>query len=103
MKPDREYTSFAKFYPFYLTQHADRTNRRLHFCGTTLVLFLLAVTLISQHWLLLLALPAAGYGFAWAGHFFVEKNKPATFTYPLYSLMGDFLMFWQMLTGKIPL
>lgn len=102
MKPKKEYTSFAQFYPFYLTQHADRANRRLHFCGTTLVLAITLTTLITGYWTLFWAVPLAGYGFAWVGHFFIEKNRPATFTYPVYSLMGDFLMFWEMLNGKIP-
>lgn len=102
MKPNKEYTSFAEFYPFYLTQHGDRANRRLHFCGTTLVLAITLAALITGHWTLFWAVPLAGYGFAWVGHFFIEKNRPATFTYPIYSLMGDFVMFWEMLTGKIP-
>ena len=103
MKPRKEYTSFSKFYPFYLSQHADKTNRRLHFCGSLLVITLALAALFTQHFLLFFAVPFAGYGFAWVGHFFFEKNKPATFTYPLYSLAGDFVMFWQILTGKIKL
>jgi len=103
MKPRKEYTSFSKFYPFYLSQHEDKTNRRLHFCGSLLVITVALVALFTQHYLLFLAVPFAGYGFAWVGHFFFEKNKPATFTYPLYSLAGDFVMFWQILTGKIKL
>lgn len=101
MKPTKEYTSFAEFYPFYLSQHADKTNRRLHFCGTLLLLSIALTALFTQHYMLFLAVPLAGYGFAWVGHFFFEKNRPATFTYPFYSLMGDFVMFWHMLTGKI--
>jgi hypothetical protein len=101
MKPSKEYTSFSEFYPFYLSQHADKTNRRLHFCGSLLVLAVALSALLTQHWMLFLAVPFAGYGFAWVGHFFFEKNKPATFSYPFYSLMGDFVMFWQILTGKI--
>jgi hypothetical protein len=101
MKPSKEYTSFSEFYPFYLSQHANKTNRRLHFCGSFLVLSVAIAALITQHWMLFLAVPFAGYGFAWVGHFFVEKNKPATFTYPFFSLMGDFVMFWQILRGKI--
>lgn len=102
MKANKEYNSFADFYPFYLGQHAVRLNRRLHFFGTLAVICLVIAALLLWQWLLSLAVPFAGYGFAWVGHFFVEKNKPATFTYPVYSLMGDFVMFWQMLTGKIP-
>lgn len=64
---------------------------------------LLAYIIGSGKWLLLLALPVFGYGFAWVGHFFFEKNRPATFTHPLYSLIGDFVMFRDILLGKISL
>ncbi|TBO31302.1 DUF962 domain-containing protein [Aquabacterium lacunae] len=97
----KPYTSFAEFYPFYLSQHADRTCRRLHVVGSAVVLALLATALVQGGWWWA-SLPMAGYGFAWVGHFFFEHNKPATFTYPLYSLMGDWVMFWQVLTRKIP-
>ncbi|MGA9095455.1 MAG: DUF962 domain-containing protein, partial [Pseudomonas alloputida] len=79
------------------------TCRRLHFVGTSLVIALLAYTIGSGKWLLLLAVPVFGYGFAWVGHFFFEKNRPATFTYPLYSLAGDFVMFRDILLGKLRL
>jgi hypothetical protein len=93
--------SFASFYPFYLSEHANRANRRLHFIGTSLVIALALIALASARWMLLLALPVVGYGFAWVGHFFVEKNRPATFTHPIYSLIGDFVMWKDMLTGRI--
>jgi hypothetical protein len=96
------YPSFSAFYPFYLSQHQDPTCRRLHFVGSTLVLTVLAYTLATQSWACLLLLPLLGYGFAWIGHFRFERNRPATFTYPLYSLMGDWVMYWQILTGKLP-
>ena len=95
------FTSFRDFYPFYLSQHSDRTCRRLHFVGTSLVIGVLAWVLASGTWAGLLLLPVVGYGFAWVGHFVFEKNRPATFTYPLYSLIGDFVMFRDMLTGRI--
>ena len=95
------YSSFREFYPFYLSEHADRTCRRLHFAGSTLVLVVLVAALATQRWLLLLLLPLLGYGFAWIGHFFFEHNKPATFTYPFYSFAGDWVMYWQILTGRI--
>lgn len=95
------YGSVAEFYPFYLSQHASRTNRRLHFVGTTVVIALIVAAVISGNYLLLLALPVAGYGFAWMGHFAFEKNKPATFTYPFYSLACDFVMYKDMLLGRI--
>lgn len=103
MNSPTQFRSFAEFYPYYLGEHANPTCRRLHFVGTSLVIALLAYAVGSGQWLLLLAMPVAGYGFAWAGHFFFEKNRPATFTYPLYSLIGDFAMFRDILRGKISL
>lgn len=96
------YQSFSAFYPFYLSQHGNRTCRRLHVVGSTLLLAVLLYALTTQSWVYLWLLPVLGYGFAWVGHFFFEHNKPATFTYPLYSLMGDWVMYWQTLTGKLP-
>ena len=98
-----EYKSFREFYPFYLSQHTNLVCRRLHFAGSLIILAILAAVLVTGNLKLLLALPVAGYGFAWAGHFIFEKNKPATFTYPFYSLMGDWVMFWDILMGEIPL
>ena len=98
---DTKYRSFAEFYPFYLSQHANAVCRRLHFVGSLLVIAILTFSLATGNFLWLLALPVVGYGFAWLGHFGFEKNKPATFTYPLYSLQGDWVMFFQMLIGKI--
>jgi len=97
----KEYSSFSKFYSFYLTEHSDRLNRRLHFTGTLLVILTFIYVLISQNWILLILLPVFGYGFAWVGHFKIEKNRPATFDYPFYSLASDFVMFKDILTGKI--
>jgi hypothetical protein len=92
--------SYEEFWPFYVSQHMNPTNRALHFTGTTLVwLSLAAALLVTPTWLL--AAPFAGYGFAWVGHFFFEKNKPATFTYPLWSLRGDFRMYRLMLLGRM--
>jgi len=98
---DSDYSSFKDFYPFYLSEHENRTCRRLHFLGSSLCLFILVITLITAKWFLLLLIPVLGYGFAWIGHFFFEKNKPATFKYPLYSFIGDWLMYKDILTGKI--
>lgn len=97
----QQFDSFKDFYPFYLSEHSDRTCRRLHFVGSTLVLAILLYFLISFNALALLLMPLVGYGFAWVGHFFYEKNKPATFKYPLYSLIGDWVMYKDMLSGKI--
>ena len=95
------YASFADFYPFYLSEHSDRTCRRLHFIGTTLgaVGVLHALSTLNFWWLL--AGVVAGYACAWIGHFFFENNRPATFAYPLYSFMGDWAMWKDMLIGKI--
>ena len=98
-----QYRSFAEFYPYYLGEHSNPTCRRLHFFGTSLVIALLAYSIASASWLLLLALPVVGYGFAWIGHYFFEKNRPATFTHPLYSLIGDFAMFRDILLGRLSL
>lgn len=95
------YTSFRAFYRFYLGEHANRTCRRLHFVGSLLVLAVVALALVTRNLRLLLLAPLIGYGFAWAGHFFFEHNRPATFKYPLYSFAGDWLMFWQIVTRKI--
>jgi hypothetical protein len=99
----KRFTRFSEFYPFYLSEHSDRVNRRLHFVGSSLVLALVLVALLTQHWVWLWAVPFAGYGFAWVGHFFFEKNKPATFSHPLYSFMGDWVMYKDILTGKVKL
>jgi len=100
-KPTPRFTRFEDFYPYYLAEHSNAICRQLHFTGTSLAIVLLVFALASQHWLLLLALPVAGYGFAWAGHVFFEKNRPATFDHPFYSLLGDFVMYRDMLTGKL--
>ncbi len=96
-----EYRSFAEFYPFYLSEHSRRETRRIHFAGSALALGCLLWALLSGEARWFLVAVICGYGFAWAGHFFFEKNRPATFRHPLYSLMGDWVMFWQILSGKI--
>lgn len=100
---EKKFESFSEFYPFYLSQHGDRPNRRLHFTGLLTALVILAIAIIFQKWVLLILLPIFGYGFSWIGHFFFERNKPATFKYPLYSIMGDIVMFKDILLGKIKL
>lgn len=95
------FKTFREFYPYYLAEHGNRTCRRLHFVGSSLVLLVLALTLVTRRWELLWLLPLLGYGFAWVGHYFFEHNRPATFTYPLFSLMGDWVMFRDMLTGRL--
>lgn len=97
----QSFQSFGEFYPYYLSEHADPVSRRLHVIGTSLSVLLLLAVLATQQWWLLLLVPVTGYGFAWVGHFFFEKNRPATFRHPLYSLMGDFVMLRDVLTGRI--
>src|SRR5690606_14964103 len=101
MTEKRDFASFADFYPFYLEEHGHPVNRRLHFIGTSLVLLILVSALVSGHFVYLWLLPLVGYGFAWVGHFFIEKNRPATFQHPFYSLMGDFVMFKDILIRRI--
>ena len=98
---EKQYKSFGDFYPYYLSEHRNSTCRVLHFVGTSLVLAALATALITGNAWWFVAMPLAGYGFAWVGHFFFEKNRPATFTYPLYSFAGDWVMYFQLLVGKI--
>ena len=97
---EKKYSSLKEFYPYYLTEHQNPTSRLLHFIGTGLVLVVLGAALVLAQYAWLAAIPVIGYGFAWVGHFFYEKNKPATFTYPLYSLASDFLLFFDLLRGK---
>ncbi len=98
---EKKYKSLKEFYPYYLSEHKNKISRNLHFTGTLLLILILIYALATQEWLLFLIIPVVGYGFAWFGHAFFEKNKPATFTYPFYSLASDFIMFWDILTGKI--
>ncbi|HYE64236.1 MAG TPA: DUF962 domain-containing protein [Pyrinomonadaceae bacterium] len=99
----KKYSNFTGFYPFYLSEHSDPKCRLLHFAGSLLVLLTVFYSVVTRQWLALLFVPLIGYGFAWVGHFFFEHNRPATFTYPLYSLMGDWVMFKDILTGKVKL
>jgi hypothetical protein len=92
---------FADFYPIYLAEHRDRTCRRLHFVGTALVIVTLTLAVVAREPWFLAAMPLVGYGCAWIGHFAFEKNRPATFRHPWYSLLGDFAMFRDILRGRI--
>ena len=95
------YTSFRDFWPHYLREHKRPATRRLHYAGTGLVLALAAAALATRDLRLLAAVPLAGYGFAWFSHAAVERNRPATFTYPLWSLAADFRMGWLWATGRL--
>ena len=98
---DRQYKSFQEFWPFYLGEHSKPGTRLLHCVGTlTAVAAVIALIVVGKWWLFPLAL-VPGYAFAWIGHFFIEKNRPATFTYPLWSFMGDWKMLTLMLIGRL--
>lgn len=97
---DSGFRSFQDFYPFYLSEHRNRTGRRLHFIGSSLSLLLIATGIVEGAWAWYVAALICGYAFAWVGHFFFEKNRPATFRYPLYSFAGDWRMWWETLIGK---
>lgn len=97
-----EYRSFREFYPAYLAEHRERATRRLHFVGTLLVILAIATAVWTGDARWLLAAPVLGYGFAWIGHLVFERNRPATFRHPLYSLAGDFVMFKDILLGRLP-
>jgi hypothetical protein len=96
-----KYTSVEQFYPHYLELHRDPLNRRLHAIGTASLLAVLCLALMSERWALLLLVPVLGYGFAWVGHFFIERNRPATFDYPFLSLCCDFRMFFDVVRGRL--
>jgi hypothetical protein len=96
------FQSFAEFYPFYLSQHHNRTCRRLHFVGLALGLSTVFVASTSRTWTLLPVALLIGYAFGWIGHCFFEKNRPATFGHPLYSFLGDLTMAKDIVTSKIP-
>ena len=96
----REFASFREFYPYYLGEHRNRTCRRLHFIGSALVIAIVITAAWARQPLWLLLAPVAGYGFAWVGHYGFEKNRPATFRHPLYSLLGDWVMFADVLRGR---
>lgn len=98
----QHFSSFAEFYPYYLSEHQDRTCRRLHFAGSTVALACLFLLVFTGNLWWLLGAAVSGYAFAWVGHFGFEKNRPATFRHPFYSLMGDWVMYRDIWTGKIP-
>jgi hypothetical protein len=98
----KPFASFAEFYPLYLAEHANRTCRRLHFAGTSLVIGCLVALAITGNLAWIAAALLCGYGFAWVGHLFFEHNRPATFSHPFYSFLGDWVMYRDMITGRIP-
>jgi hypothetical protein len=99
--PKREYNSFADFWPHYVAEHSRARTRLLHLVGTAIALACVVFFIVIGRWYLIPLALIPGYGAAWIGHFFIEKNKPATFQYPLWSFMGDYKMIWMMLTGRM--
>lgn len=94
------YRTFSEFYPFYLSEHENAISRRLHFTGTSIALVLLFAAIVTAQWWLAFAALIQGYVFAWVGHFFFEHNRPATFRYPIFSFMGDWRLWWEILTTR---
>jgi len=97
----QDFRNFRNFYPYYLGEHSRRATRRLHVFGSLCVIGLIIAAVVTHIWWLLALTLVAGYGFAWVAHFFFEKNRPATFSHPFYSFAGDWVMFFQALSGRI--
>jgi hypothetical protein len=98
---ESRYQSFEEFWPFYLGEHRDPRNRALHYVGTTLAIGSVATAAVTLNPAWLLVAPVVGYAPAWIGHFVIEKNRPATFKYPVWSLRGDLKMLRLALSGRI--
>lgn len=95
------YTRFADFWPYYLAEHGDPRNRALHYVGSSLAIVLVALAAALGDWRALAAAAVCGYAFAWAGHFFLERNRPATFSYPLWSFYADYRMLAFAALGRL--
>ena len=100
---DESIQDLRSFYAYYLSQHQHPACRWLHVAGSLAALASLVQGLLTQSWIFALAAPLLGYGLAWTGHFVFEKNKPATFRYPVKSFLCDWIMLFQMVTGRLKL
>ena len=96
-----DFRSFDEFWPYYLREHSKGATRALHFAGTTVAMVAVAAGVVLRRPALLIAAPVVGYGMSWIGHFFVEKNRPATFKYPLWSFQGDMKMWGMIVSGTL--
>ena len=96
-----KFKTFEEFWPYYVKEHAQKSTRTIHAVGTTIALTAAAAALFTRNKKYLALAPVAGYGFAWISHFFIEKNRPASFTYPRWSLLGDFVMLKKMFEGTM--
>ena len=95
------YQTYRDFWPHYLREHARPETRILHYAGSVLAIGLLLFALATRTWWALILVPVSGYFFAWISHAFIERNKPATFTHPLWSLLSDYRMLWARMTGSL--
>ncbi|MCH8686112.1 DUF962 domain-containing protein [Pedomonas mirosovicensis] len=100
-RPSNRIETYDEFFLYYLREHARPATRRWHYAGTALVILAAAAILATGHLIWLPILLLAGYGPAWISHFFIEKNRPATFRHPFWSLISDFRMFGLWLTGRL--
>ncbi len=101
MADEKRIESFEEFWPYYVGEHKKKATRIMHFVGTTAAVSCFATGLLTRHKWLMAVAPICGYGPAWVNHFFIEKNKPATFKYPTWSLQADFVMWWKMVKGEM--
>jgi hypothetical protein len=95
------YRTLREFWPFYLSQHRRPLTQALHVAGSVAALLCVGLAIAFRSGWFLLGALLAGYGFAWAAHLFVERNRPATFTYPWKSFVSDWRLLWVVVTGRL--